>query len=84
MSLWDTVKDVASDVTSEAKSVADKAKVKNAIRAEEQKISKFYNEIGEKFYNSNEIAPAGYEEKFNGIKAAKDEIEKLKAELSKC
>lgn len=82
MTFWDSVKNVANDVTSEAKGMADKAKLKNSIRAEEQKIYNYYKQIGEKLYRDNASAPAGYEEMFNGIKTSAAEIERLKAELS--
>lgn len=83
MAFWDKVKDVANDVSSEAKNVAEKAKLKNAIRAEEQKINNFYRRMGEKIYNDNPTAPVGYEEQFSGIKSSSAEIERLKNELSK-
>ncbi len=84
MEIWDKIKEVANDVSSEAKNVADKAKLKNAIRCEQQKINDFYRQMGEKIYNSNSSAPMGYEEQFNGIKTSTAEIERLQNELSKC
>ncbi len=83
MEIWDKIKDVANDVSSEAKSVAEKAKLKNAIRYEQQKINDFYRQMGEKIYNDNSCAPIGYEEQFSSIKNSESEIERLKKELSK-
>ena len=83
MAFWDKVKDVANDVSSEAKNVADKARLKNAIRSEEQKINDFYKQMGEKLYNSNATPPVGYEEQLYVIMSSQKEIERLKNELSK-
>ena len=45
------------------------------------KINNLYIYIGQKFFNENNSAPAGYEDPFNGINNAKAEIERLKKEL---
>lgn len=93
MAFWDKVKgvandamntlsDAAKDVTESAKEMNEKSKINRAIRAEEGKINNLYMIIGEKMFNENSSAPAGFEDQFAGINTAKNEIERLKQELS--
>ncbi|MGN0614355.1 MAG: zinc-ribbon domain-containing protein [Porcipelethomonas sp.] len=93
MDLWDKVKNVANDaanalndaardVSTGAKEMSEKSRLKRAIKNEEQKISNCYRTIGEKFFNENSAAPAGYEEQFNNIRNSNAEIQRLQGELS--
>lgn len=93
MAFWDKVKgvandamntlsDAAKDVTDSAKEMNEKSKINRAIKAEEGKINNLYMIIGEKIYKENSSAPVGFEDQFNGINTAKNEIERLKQELS--
>lgn len=93
MAFWDKVKgvandavntlsDAAKDVTDSAKEMNEKSKLNRAIKTEEGKIYNLYRIIGEKIFNENSSAPAGLEDQFAGINAAKKEIERLKSEFS--
>lgn len=72
------VSDVAKDVTDKSKEVSEKVKLNRAVKNEEAKIKGLYIDIGQKFFNDNVSAPAGYESKFADIKSSMAEIEKLK------
>ena len=93
MAFWDKVKgvandamntlsDAAKDVTESAKEMNEKSKINRAIKVEEGKINNLYMVMGEKIFNENSSAPAGFEDQFAGINTAKNEIERLKQELS--
>lgn len=75
--------DAAKDVSAGAKEFSDKSKLKRAIKNEEAKINSFYTAIGEKLYKANTVAPIGYEQEFDSIKAAEGEMSRLEAELEK-
>lgn len=78
-----TISDAAKDVSAGAKEMSEKAKLKRAIKAEEQKMHEEYKNIGEKYYMANVTAPQGYEDSFNVIRSSASEIERLQAELNK-
>ena len=73
--------DAARNVQDKGKEMTEKARLNKAIKNEESKINNLYIYIGQKFFNENNSAPAGYEDPFNGINNAKAEIERLKKEL---
>lgn len=77
------INDAAKDVSAGAKEFSDKSKLKRAIKTEESKITNLYAAIGEKLYKANSMAPAGYEQEFESIKASMDEMTKLQSELDK-
>lgn len=94
MAFWDKVKgvandamntlsDAAKDVTESAKEMNEKSKINRAIKVEEGKINNLYMVMGEKMFKENSSAPAGFEDQFVGINTAKNEIERLRQELSK-
>ena len=74
--------DAAKDVSGSVKEYSDVSKLKRALKNEEYKINSYYAQMGQRLYESNTVAPAGMEEQFNGIKASKAEIERLKVEIS--
>lgn len=76
------VSDAAKDVSDKGKEMTEKARLNKAIKAEETKINNLYMIIGQKVFNENAAAPAGFEEQFNGIRNAKAEIERLQKDLS--
>lgn len=76
------VSDAAKDVSDKGKEMTEKARINKAIKAEETKINNLYMIIGQKVFNENAAAPAGFEEQFNGIRNAKAEIERLQKDLS--
>lgn len=76
------VSDAANDVTKSAKEMNEKSKLNRAIKNEEAKISNLYAVMGKKLYETNTTAPAGFEDQFNGINTAKNEIARLQEELS--
>lgn len=76
------VSDAAKDVSDKGKEMTEKARINKAIKNEETKINNLYMIIGQKFFNENASAPAGYEDQFNGIRNAKAEMEKLQKELN--
>lgn len=75
------VSDAAKDVSDKGKEMTEKARLNKAIKTEETKINNLYMIIGQKVFNENATAPAGFEDQFNGIRNAKAEIEKLQKEL---
>lgn len=76
------VSDAAKDVSDKGKEMTEKARINKAIKAEETKINNLYMIIGQKVFNENAAAPAGFEEQFNGIRNAKAEIERLQKDLN--
>jgi uncharacterized membrane protein YvbJ len=76
------VSDAAKDVSEKGKEMTEKAKINRAIKNEETKINNLYAIIGQKIFEENVSAPAGFEEQFNGINNAKAEIERLQKELN--
>lgn len=76
------VSDAAKDVSDKGKEMTEKARLNKAVKTEETKVNNLYMVIGQKFFEANPTAPAGYEDQFNGIKNAKAEIERLQNELS--
>ena len=81
MGFLDKLKSAARNVQDKGKEMTEKARLNKAIKNEESKINNLYIYIGQKFFNENNSAPAGYEDPFNGINNAKAEIERLKKEL---
>ena len=81
MGFLDKLKSTAGNVQDKGKEMTEKARLNKAIKNEESKINNLYIYIGQKFFNENNSAPAGYEDPFNGINNAKAEIERLKKEL---
>ncbi len=75
------VSDAAKDVSDKGKEMTEKARLNKAIKAEETKINNLYMIIGQKVFNENAAAPAGFEDQFNGIRNAKAEIERLRKDL---
>ncbi len=73
--------DAAKDVSDKGKEMTEKARINKAIKTEETKINNLYMIIGQKFFNQNAAAPAGFEDQFNGIRNAQAEIEKLQKDL---
>lgn len=77
----DTLTNAAKDVSASVSNGMEKSKVKSSINAEERKIAAAYKNMGEKLYASNSTAPAGYEQFYSEINAAKANIEKLQQQL---
>lgn len=75
------VSDAAKDVSDKGKEMTERARINKAIKAEETKVNNLYMIIGQKLFNENTAAPAGFEDQFNGIKNAKCEMERLQKEL---
>ncbi len=78
-----TIGSAAKDVSTNAKEMSEKNKLKKAIKAEEQKIDDAYKIIGENIFQSNSIAPSGCEQQYADINAANLEKQRLQAELDK-
>jgi len=78
-----TISDTAKDVSNGAKEFTDKSKYKRDIKNEEARMNIFYTNIGRKFYEANPAAPAGFEQEYENIAAAKNEIARLQKELDK-
>ena len=85
MGFFDKVKNAAGNavnsISDTGKEFTEKARINKALKNEEAKINNLYFTMGQKLFNDNETAPAGYEEFFESIKASKNEMEKLNQEL---
>lgn len=86
MGFFDKVKNAAGNavntISDAGKEVTEKARINKSIKNEETRLNNLFYAIGQKYFNENQTAPAGYEDLFSGIKSANTEIEKLKQELA--
>ncbi|HOV40480.1 MAG TPA: zinc ribbon domain-containing protein [Oscillospiraceae bacterium] len=76
------ITDTSKDMTQKAKAVADIAKLKYQIAAEEEKREKFFAQLGKDFFNDNSSnIPDKYLFLCNEISESTREIEKLRQKL---
>ena len=79
--IGDTIVNVSKDVTQKAKDVSGIAKLKLDIKSKEDFIKEQYIELGKVYYEMHKDDAVEDQARFDQIKEALEEIEKMKAQI---
>lgn len=80
--LGSNISNKSKEVAKKAKDMADIANLNGQINGQEKVIDRTYSEIGKMYYaNNSDDMNTPYEEKMSAIRAAMEQIEKLKASI---